>query len=364
MAGSRQVAAVLQFCEQYHRPSYMTVAATPLHVGDPREIQRMVRAIRIHSYGGPEVMKFEEVDVGKLDTGLVRIRNMAVGLNYIDTYHRTGLYPIPAMPGVIGMEGAGEVLAVGHGVSDFKVGDRIAYANPIGAYAEERLIPAERLVKLPDTIDDKIAAAMMLQGMTAQYLLRRTFKVGPETVMLFHAAAGGVGLIVCQWARHLGATIIGTVGSEEKAVLAKEAGCTHVINYRRENFVERVKEITGGKGCDVVYDGIGKDTYPGSLDCLKPFGLWVSFGNASGKIDNFDLGLLAAKGSLYATRPTLFTYTAKREDLLASAGELFDVVGRGIVKISVNQTYPLAQAAQAHRDLEARKTTGSTVLLP
>lgn len=324
----------------------------------------MVRAIRIHEYGGPEVMKFEDVAVGRPGAGEVRVRHNAVGLNYIDTYHRTGLYPVPSLPGVIGMEGAGEVLEVGPGVNELKTGDRVAYANPIGAYAEERNIPAARLVKVPDSVDDKTAAAMMLQGMTAQYLLRRTFKVGPETVLLFHAAAGGVGLIACQWARHLGATVIGTVGSEEKAVLAKQAGATHVINYRTENFVDRVKEITSGNGCDVVYDGIGKDTYPGSLDCLKPFGLWATFGNASGKIDNFDLGLLAAKGSLYATRPTLFTYVAKREDLVATANELFDVVGGGIVKISVNQTYPLSEAAAAHRDLEGRRTTGSTVLLP
>jgi NADPH2:quinone reductase len=324
----------------------------------------MVRAIRIHEYGGPEVMTFEEVEVGAPGERTVRVLHTAVGLNYIDTYHRTGLYPVPSLPSVIGMEAAGKVVEVGAGVEEFKPGDRVAYANPIGAYAEERIIPADRLVKVPDSIDDKTAAAMMLQGMTAQYLLRRTFKVGPEMVMLFHAAAGGVGLIAAQWARHLGATIIGTVGSQEKAKLATDAGCTHVINYRTEDFVERVKEITEGKGCDVVYDAIGKDTYPASLDCLKPFGMWVTFGNASGKIENFDLGLLAAKGSLYATRPTLFTYTAKREDLVATANELFDMVGKGHVKISVNQTYPLREAAQAHRDLEGRKTTGSTVLLP
>lgn len=324
----------------------------------------MVRAVRIHEYGGPEVLRYDEVEVGDPAAGQAQIRHTAVGLNYIDTYHRTGLYPVPSLPAVIGMEAAGVVEAVGAGVTEFVVGDRVAYANPIGAYAQERLIPADRLVKLPDNIEDTTAAAMMLQGMTAHYLLRRTFKVGPETVMLFHAAAGGVGLIACQWARHLGATIIGTVGSEDKGRLATEAGCTHVINYRTENFVDRVREITGGKGCDVVYDGIGKDTYPGSLDCLKPFGLWVTFGNASGKIENFDLGLLAAKGSLFVTRPTLFTYTAKREDLLTSATELFDVVGRGVVRIAVNQTYPLAETAAAHRDLEARRTTGSTVLLP
>ncbi len=324
----------------------------------------MVRAIRIHEYGGPEVMKFEEVTVGQPGQGELRIRNTAIGLNYIDTYHRTGLYPVPSLPSVIGMEGAGVVIGVGPGVTEFKEGDRVAYVNPIGSYSEERLMPADRAVKLPDSIEDKTAAAMMLQGMTAQYLLRRTFKVGPETVLLFHAAAGGTGLIACQWARHLGATIIGTVGSDEKAKLASEAGCTHVINYRTENFVDRVKEITGGKGCDVVYDGVGKDTYPGSLDCLRPFGLWATFGNASGKIENFDLGILAAKGALFVTRPTLFVYTAKREDLVATANDLFDVVGRGIVKINVNQTYRLSEAVQAHRDLEARKTTGSTVLIP
>lgn len=324
----------------------------------------MVHAIRIHQYGGPEAMRWEAVDVGAPGPGEIRIRHHAVGLNYIDVYHRSGSYPLAALPAVIGMEGAGEVLAVGAGVTGLAPGDRVAYANPIGAYAEERIIPAERVVKLPDAIPYQTAAAMMLQGMTAEYLLLRTFKVGPETTLLFHAAAGGVGLIACQWARHLGATIIGTVGSDEKAEQARAAGCTHVINYRRENFVERVRELTGGKGCDVVYDGIGKDTYPGSLDCLKPRGLWVSFGNASGKIEGFDLGLLATKGSLYATRPTLFTYIAKRDELVASANALFDVVARGIVTINVNQTYPLSAAADAHRDLEARRTTGSTVLLP
>ncbi|MCB1519176.1 MAG: quinone oxidoreductase [Hyphomicrobiaceae bacterium] len=324
----------------------------------------MTHAIRIHEYGGPEALRWEEHAVGAPGPGEVRIRHTAVGLNYIDTYHRTGAYPLAALPAVIGMEGAGVVIAIGADVADLAEGDRVAYANPIGAYAEERLIPADRLVKIPDGVDDRSAAAMMLQGMTAQYLLRRTFKVGPETVLLFHAAAGGVGLIACQWARHLGATVIGTVGSDEKAELARAAGCNHVINYRTENFVDRVREITSGQGCDVVFDGIGRDTYPASLDCLKPFSLWVTFGAASGKIEKFDLGLLASKGSLYATRPTLFTYTAKRADLVSSAAELFDVVGRGIVKINVNQTYPLAAAADAHRDLEARRTTGSTVLIP
>ena len=323
----------------------------------------MVHAIRIHQHGGPEVMKWEAVDVGAPAAGEVRVKQHAVGLNYIDTYHRSGLYKI-ALPAVIGMEGAGEVVAVGSGVTEFKAGDRVAYANPMGSYAEERVIPAERLLGLPSGIDYKTAAGMMLQGMTVRYLLRQTHKIGSHTVMLFHAAAGGVGLIACQWAKHLGATIIGTVSSEDKAKLAKAHGCTHVINYKTEDFVKRTKEITGGQGCDVVYDSIGKDTYPASLDCLKPFGLWASFGSASGAITNFDLALLAGKGSLYATRPTLFTYTAKRADLVANANELFDVVQKGIVKININQTYPLKEAAQAHRDLEGRKTTGSTVLLP
>lgn len=324
----------------------------------------MVHAIRIHSYGGPEVLRWEEVDVGAPGPGQIRIRNRAVGLNFIDVYHRTGLYPVENMPAVIGMEGAGEVLAVGPDVADLKAGDRIAYANPIGSYAEERLIPADRVVKLPDAIEFETAAAMMLQGMTVRYLLRATYDVGPETVMLFHAAAGGVGLIACQWARHLGATIIGTVGSDEKAELAKAHGCTHVINYRTENFVDRVKEITSGRGCDVVYDSVGKDTFPGSLDCLRPRGLWVSFGGSSGPVANFDIGLLGKKGSLFATRPSLFAYTASREDLQATANDLFDAVTAGHVEIKVNQTYPLSATADAHRDLEARRTTGSTVLLP
>lgn len=324
----------------------------------------MVKAVRIHEYGGPEQLRWETVDVGAPGPGEVRVRHAAVGLNYIDVYHRTGSYKLGALPAVLGMEGAGEVVAVGPGAGDLAVGDRVAYANPVGAYAEERLIPADRVVKLPASIDDKTAAAMMLQGMTVQYLLKRTFKVGPGTVMLLHAAAGGIGLIACQWARHLGATIIGTVGSEEKAELARAAGCTHTINYRSEDFVARVNEITDGNGCDVVYDSIGRDTFPKSLDCIKPLGLWVSFGNASGAVPPFDISLLAAKGSLFATRPTLMTYIATHESLVAAASDLFDVVEKGIVKISVNQTYPLSETASAHRDLEARRTTGSTVLLP
>lgn len=323
----------------------------------------MAHAIRIHKPGGPDELKWESVEVGEPGAGQVKLKQHAIGVNYIDVYQRSGLYKMP-LPFVAGSEGAGEVIAVGSGVADFKVGDRGAYAGAMGGYAEERLMPADRLVKLPDGIDYKTGAAMMLQGMTVRYLLRETYKVGPGTTMLLHAAAGGIGLIACQWARHLGATIIGTVSTDEKGKLAKEYGCTHVINYQTEDFVKRTKEITNGQGVDVVYDAVGKDTYPGSLDCLKPLGLWVSFGNASGAITNFDILQLSAKGSLYATRPTLGTYVAKRADLLANANDLFDVVGKGIVKINVNHTYPLKDAAQAHRDLEARKTTGSIVLLP
>jgi NADPH2:quinone reductase len=323
----------------------------------------MVHAIRIHQSGGPDVMKWESVEVPAPGPGQVRLKQHAVGVNYIDVYQRSGLYKMP-MPYVAGSEGAGEVVAVGSGVSDFKVGDRGAYAGAIGGYAEERVMPADRLVKLPDSIDYKTGAAMMLQGMTVRYLLRQTYKVGKDTTMLLHAAAGGIGLIACQWARHLGATIIGTVSTPQKAALAKEYGATHLINYKTEDFVKRTKELTKGQGVDVVYDAVGKDTYPASLDCLKPLGLWVSFGNASGAITNFDLLLLSAKGSLYATRPSLGAYVANRADLIANAAELFDVVGKGIVKINVNHTYALKDAAQAHRDLEARKTTGSIVLLP
>jgi NADPH2:quinone reductase len=323
----------------------------------------MAHAIRIHKNGGPEVLQWDSVDVPAPGPGQVRLKQHACGVNFIDVYQRSGLYKLP-LPFVAGSEGAGEVTAVGPGVTDFKVGDRGAYAGAVGGYADERVMPADRLVKLPDNIDYKTGAAMMLQGMTVRYLLRQTYKVGPGTTLLLHAAAGGIGLIACQWARHLGATIIGTVGSAEKAELAKANGCHHVINYKTEDFVARTKELTGGQGVDVVYDSIGKDTYPGSLDCLKPLGLWVSFGNASGAITNFDLLSLSSKGSLYATRPTLVTYVAKRADLLANANDLFDVVSKGVVKINVNHTYPLKDAAQAHRDLEARKTTGSIVLVP
>jgi NADPH2:quinone reductase len=323
----------------------------------------MVHAIRVHQTGGPEALTWESVDVGPPGPGQVRLKQHAVGVNYIDTYQRSGLYKLP-LPLIPGNEGAGEVVAVGPGVTEFKVGDRGAYAGAVGGYAEERVMPADRLVKLPALIDYKTGAAMMLQGMTVRYLLRQTYKVGPGTTMLLHAAAGGIGLIAAQWAKHLGATIIGTAGSQDKVKLAKEAGCTHVINYKTEDFVKRTRELTGGQGVDVVYDGVGKDTYPASLDCLKPLGLFVSFGNASGAVQNFDLLALMNKGSLYATRPTLQTYVAKREDLVANATELFDVVSKGIVKINVNHTYALKDAAQAHRDLEGRKTTGSIVLLP
>ena len=324
----------------------------------------MTGAIRIHTYGGPEVLKYEPVDVGSPGEGQVRLRQTAIGLNYIDTYVRTGLYPQPSLPFIPGMEGAGIVAAVGKGVKDLKEGDHVAYAGPIGGYAEERLIPADRVVKVPKGISDQTAAAMMLQGMTVEYLLNRTFKCAPSTVMLFHAAAGGVGLIACQWAKAIGATMIGTVGSEDKAKLARAHGCTHVVNYKTESFVDRVKEITGGKMCDVVYDSVGNDTYMGSLDCLKPRGLFVAFGQASGPIPPFNLAILNQKGSLFATRPSLFHYTSTRDDLAASAGALFDLVGKGKVKIEVNQTFPLSRAADAHRALEGRATTGSTVLLP
>lgn len=324
----------------------------------------MPHAIRIHQTGGPEVLRWESVDLPAPGAGEATVRHHAVGLNFIDTYHRTGLYPLP-LPSGIGLEGAGVVEAVGEGVTEVKVGDRVAYAGgPVGAYAEARNIPAHRLLKLPDNIDFRTAAAMMLQGLTAAYLLRRTYRVQPGDAVLIHAAAGGVGLIACQWAKALGATVIGTVGSPAKAELAKAHGCDHVINYTTENFTQRVREITGGEGVPVVYDGVGKDTFMGSLDSLRPLGMMVSYGNASGPVPPFDVLLLSQKGSLFITRPTLANYTSKRSDLAALGCELFDVVGSGQVRIEVHQTYALADAAQAHRDLEARKTTGSTILLP
>ena len=324
----------------------------------------MSHAIRFHATGGPEVLRWEAVGVGEPGSNEARVRHYAVGLNFIDIYHRTGLYPVP-LPSGIGVEAAGVVDAVGSAVTDLRPGDRVAYAGgPLGAYAEVRNLPADRLVKLPDAIDFKTGAAMMLQGMTAQYLLRRTCPVQAGDTILIHAAAGGVGLIVCQWARALGATVIGTVSSDGKAALAKAHGCDHAIVYSRENFTERVREITGGKGVRVVYDSIGKDTFTGSLDCLRPLGMMVSFGNASGPVPPFDTAELAKRGSLFLTRPTLFTYTAQRSDLLATAGELFAMVASGKVRIEVNQTCALKDAAQAQADLAARKTTGSTVLLP
>jgi NADPH2:quinone reductase len=324
----------------------------------------MVKAIRMSRAGGPEVMEYVDVEVGEPGPGEVRIRQAAIGLNYIDVYFRTGAYP-QEFPAGIGMEGAGTIEAVGAGVTHVKVGDRVAYASrPTGAYAEARVMPAAVLVRLPDSISFETGAAMMLQGLTVEYLFRRTFALKGGETILFHAAAGGVGLIACQWARALGVTMIGTVGSAEKAELAKAHGCTHTINYNTENFVERVKEITGGKGVPVVYDSIGKDTFTGSLDCLSPLGLMVSYGSASGPVPPFGLNELASRGSLFITRPTLFTYSAKREDLESMAAELFRMVESGKVKIEINQRYALKDAAQAHRDLEARKTTGSTILLP
>ncbi len=321
----------------------------------------MPHAIRIHKTGGPEVLTWEEVAVGAPGPREARIRHTAIGLNFTDVYSRTGLYP-PPLPAILGSEGAGVVVAAGAEVTDLKPGDRVAYGNaPIGAYAEERLIPADRLVKIPAGIDDKHAAAMMLKGLTVQYLIRQTYKVKKGDTILCHAAAGGVGLILCQWAKHLGATVIGTVGSDDKAALAKAHGCDHPIVYTREDFPKRVAELTDGRKLPVVYDSIGKDTFMKSLDCLAPLGLMVSFGNASGPVENLNLGILAQKGSLYLTRPTLNTYAAKRESLVHMAAELFEVVLSGAVRIEVNQTYPLKDAARAHRDLEARKTTGSTV---
>ena len=321
-------------------------------------------AIRIHQTGGPEVLNWESVDVPAPAAGEATVRHHAVGLNFIDTYHRTGLYPL-SLPSGIGLEGAGVVEAVGEGVSEVSVGDRVAYAGgPVGAYAEVRNIPAHRLLRLPESIEFRTAAAMMLQGLTAAYLLRRTYRVQAGDAVLVHAAAGGVGLIACQWAKALGATVIGTVGSAAKGELAKAHGCDHVINYSTEDFSRRVREITGGEGVAVVYDGVGKDTFAGSLDSLRTLGMLVSYGNASGPVPPFDPLLLSQKGSLFITRPTLMHYTAKRADLEVLGAELFEMVGSGKVRIEVNQTYPLAEAAQAHRDLEARKTTGSTILLP
>jgi NADPH2:quinone reductase len=323
-----------------------------------------MKAIRIEQTGGPEVMQLVDVDLPPPGPGEVRIRQTAVGLNFIDTYHRNGLYPVK-LPAGLGLEAAGVVEETGEGVTHLKQGDRVAYGNgPIGAYAQARNAPANRISKLPDGISDEVAAAMMLKGMTVRYLLRETYKVKSGDTILLHAAAGGIGLIASQWAKALGATVIGTAGSEDKAELARAHGCDHVILYKSEDVPARVRELTGGNGVPVVYDGVGKDTLMMSLDSLKPRGLLVSFGNASGPVDAFNVGILAAKGSLYVTRPTLATYVAKDEDLQANANDLFDVVKSGKVKIEVNQSYPLAETVKAHQDLEARKTTGSTILVP
>lgn len=324
----------------------------------------MPKAIRISRVGGPEVMEYVDVEVGAPGPGEVRVRHAACGLNYIDVYFRNGAYP-QALPAGLGMEASGTVVAVGEGVTHLQPGDRIAYAaQPAGAYAEERVMPAKQVVKLPDAIDFETGAAMMLQGMTVQYLFNRTFPLRGGETILFHAAAGGVGLIACQWARAIGVTMIGTVGSDEKAALAKAHGCTHTINYTKEDVVARVKEITGGKGVPVVYDSIGADTFIKSLDCLSPLGTMVSYGSASGPVPAFGLQELASRGSLFITRPVLFHYTATRADLEATANELFDMVASGKIKIDINQRYKLKDVQQAHIDLESRKTTGSTILLP
>jgi NADPH2:quinone reductase len=324
----------------------------------------MVKAIQFSRTGGPEVLEYVDVEVGEPGPGEARVRNHAIGINFIDVYFRTGLYPL-TLPSGLGQEAAGVVEAVGAGVTHVAVGDRVAYAaRPNGSYSEARVMPADILLRLPDSIDFETAAAMMLQGMTVQYLLKRTYPVKAGDTILFHAAAGGVGLIACQWARALGVNLIGTVGSNEKAELARANGAAHVINYNTENFVERVKEITNGAGVPVVFDSIGKDTFIGSLDCLSPRGTMVSFGNSSGPVPPFALTELVSRGSLYITRPTLVSYTSTRADLEATAQDLFDIVASGQVKIAIGQRFPLAQAADAHRALEARKTTGSTILMP
>ena len=323
----------------------------------------MSRAVLVSAYGGPEVLQISDVDPGHPGEGQALIRQTAIGINYIDVYHRTGIYPAASLPFTPGSEGAGVVMETGAGVAYVKPGDRVAYAGASGAYAETRLVAADRLVKLPDTVSDQIAAASMLKGMTAHYLLRRTHRVRPGDVILFHAAAGGVGLIAGQWAKSLGATVIGTAGSPEKAALALANGYDHVINYRTENFAERVREITDGRMCDVVYDSVGKDTFPASLDCIRPLGMFVSFGQSSGLVPPFNLGLLAQKGSLFVTRPVLHAYIAKRSDLEATAEELFGVIGSGTVNIKIHKAYRFDDVAQAHRDLEGRQTTGASILV-
>ena len=323
----------------------------------------MTKAVRFHKTGGPEVLQVEDVTVGEPGQGQVRVRHTAIGVNFIDTYQRSGLYAMP-LPAGAGNEGAGVVEAVGPGVTQLKVGDRIAYTGQVGSYCEQKLLPADRLVKVPQGISDEQAASIMLKGMTVQYLIHRTYKVKPGDPVLWHAAAGGVGLIACQWLKAIGATVIGTVGSEDKARLAKAHGADHVINYSSENFVARVKEITSGKGVPVVYDAVGKTTWDGSLDCLRPLGMMVSFGNASGPVAPFSPVILSQKGSLFLTRPTLITYTASREDLEMTSKAVFDIVLSGKVKVEISARYKLADAQQAHRDLEGRKTTGSVILVP
>ncbi|MCH2202873.1 MAG: quinone oxidoreductase [Fuerstiella sp.] len=325
----------------------------------------MSKAIRIHETGGPEVLRWEDVEVANPAAGEVRLRQTAVGLNFIDTYHRTGLYPVDSLPTAIGMEGAGVVEETGEDVRDLEVGDRVAYAGgPIGSYAEERIMPAARLVKLPNGVDDQQGAALMLKGLTTHYLIRRCYPVKSGDTILIHAAAGGVGLLLCQWAKHLGATVIGTVSTPEKAELAGSHGCDHPILYDEENFVDRVRELTNGEGVPVVYDSVGRDTFDSSLNCLRPLGLMVTFGQSSGSVPPLAVHELTSHGSLFLTRPTLATYTATRQQLTTNADELFSVVENGAVRIEINQTYALQEAAQAHRDLENRKTTGATVLLP
>lgn len=324
----------------------------------------MINSIRVHHIGGPEVLSYEQVKIGTPAAGEVKVKHEAVGVNFIDIYYRTGLYKADTMPFTPGNEAAGVIVDVGEKVTDFKIGDRVAYVASLGCYADERIIAADRLVKVPENIDLRLAASMMLKGMTVQYLLRRTFNVKEGDVILFHAAAGGVGLIAGQWARHLGATVIGTAGSAEKVELARAHGFHHVINYREKDFAREVKEITNGKGVDVVYDSVGKDTFSGSLDVLKPRGMLVSFGQSSGSVPPFDISLLAQKGSLFMTRPVLGHYTAKRDELVETANDLFKVIEQGAVKIKLNQSYALKDARQAHEDLEARKTTGTTILIP
>lgn len=324
----------------------------------------MAYGIRIHENGGPEVMRWEEIEVGSPGPGEVRLRQTAVGLNFIDTYHRSGYYPLPGLPAVLGREAAGVVEEIGESVTEFHPGDRAAYALTPGSYAEERLIAADQLVPLPDEVTDEQAAALMIKGLTAHYLLRKTYEVKAGETILVHAAAGGVGLILCQWASHLGATVIGTVGSEEKAELARRHGCDHAVLYDREDFVARVKEITDGAGVPVVYDSVGESTFMKSLDCLSPLGLMVTFGQSSGPVPPLEVTTLMQKGSLFLTRPTMFTYVQRREDLLANARELFGLVAEGVIRVRIGQTYPLREAERAHRDLEARRTTASTVLLP